>query len=359
MKDLLSCYKGKRVFVTGHTGFKGSWLICWLHELGAVVKGYSLAPENAFELYDSVQGDQLCESVIADIMDRSRLEEELLDFAPDFVFHLAAQPLVRLSYEIPLKTFSDNAIGTAHVLEAIRKLDKPCVAVMITTDKVYKNLETDHSYCEGDRLGGHDPYSASKAAAEIIISSYRDSFFDPAQYAQHRKSISVARAGNVIGGGDWAKDRIIPDIIRALSKQERIVIRNPNAVRPWQHVLEPLHGYLVLAAHQTRQPEYFATAYNFGPQPKDNLTVKELAEEAIHIWGSGNYHTPSVSQSLHEANLLRLDISKALTELDWKPLLNASRAIELTINWYRQFMQQPANGLALVKADISRYISLL
>jgi len=355
MKNLAAYYKGKKVFVTGHTGFKGSWLIAWLHELGADIKGYALAPENDFDLYNSIKGDTFCQSVIADIMDRKRLTEELIQFQPDFIFHLAAQPLVRLSYDIPVETFSVNAIGSAHLLDAMRQLEKPCTAVMITTDKVYHNYETVRFYHEEDRLGGHDPYSASKAAAEIIIGSYRDSFFNPSKYATHQKSVSVARAGNVIGGGDWAKDRIIPDIVRSLSKNETITVRNPDAVRPWQHVLEPLHGYLVLAAAQTEQPIQFAGAYNFGPYPEDNLTVRNLVEEAIGLWGTGSYHTPEMINAMHEATLLQLDISKALKELEWKPSLNAAAAIELTISWYKQYLQNPGNAYTLVKENILQY----
>lgn len=332
--SLPEVYKGKRVFVTGHTGFKGSWLITWLQQLGAIVKGYALAPENDFDLYHAIKGDELCESVIADIRNTERLTKEIVSFAPDFVFHLAAQPLVRLSYELPAYTFEVNAQGTAHVLDALRKLDKPCVAVMITTDKVYENLETGHYYKETDRLGGYDPYSASKACAELVIDSYRKSFFNPASYLQHGKSVSVARAGNVIGGGDWAKDRIIPDIVRALQANEPVLLRNPSSVRPWQHVLEPLHGYLVLAANQLNDPVKFATAYNFGPEPEDNLTVKELAAEAIRIFGRGSYKTDNAFISNHEAGLLHLDISKAKRELLWKPLFNALTAIDKTIQWY-------------------------
>ena len=358
MKNAEQFFKGKKVFLTGHTGFKGSWLLAWLHQFGADIKGYALAPENSFDLYNSINGDSICQSVIADVRDKERLKKELLSFQPDFVFHLAAQPLVRLSYEIPVDTFAINALGTAHVLDAIRFLEKPCTAVMITTDKVYHNYETAKFYKEEDKLGGYDPYSASKAAAEIIISSYRDSFFNPLKYKQHKKSVAVARAGNVIGGGDWAKDRIIPDIIKSLSQGEPITVRNPNAVRPWQHVLEPLHGYLVLAAQQTIDPIQFATAYNFGPYPEDNLTVNDLVEKAIAIWGSGNYHTPEIHNAQHEATLLQLDINKALNDLNWKPKLDAVAAIELTINWYKDFISAPGSAHKFLKENIRQYTSL-
>jgi CDP-glucose 4,6-dehydratase len=332
-----SIYKNKKVFVTGHTGFKGSWLISWLHLLGAEIKGYALSPENDSDLYNQVKGDSICNSVISDIRDAERLKSEILLFQPDFIFHLAAQPLVRLSYEIPLDTFSVNAIGTANLLEALRWLERPCVVVLITTDKVYHNEEREYYYKETDRLGGYDPYSASKAAAEIIIDSYRNSFFNPAQYARHQKSIAVARAGNVIGGGDWAKDRIIPDIVKALSANEMIMVRNPAAVRPWQHVLEPLSGYLLLAKKQAEDPVAYAGAYNFGPHPADNLSVQQIVSAAIKIWGKGDYHQPIQADALHEAGLLQLDIDKAITELGWGPKYKAHTAIEKTLEWYRVF----------------------
>ncbi len=329
-----SIYAGKKVFLTGHTGFKGSWLLAWLHLLGAEVKGYSLAPQNEEDLFNILRGPDLCDSVIADIRDKEKLAKEILNFQPDFIFHLAAQPLVRLSYEIPSETFEVNAIGTAYVLDALRQLTKPCVAVMITTDKVYDNKEWHYPYRETDRLGGYDPYSASKAATEIVISSYRSSFFNPSHYEKHLKAVASARAGNVIGGGDWAKDRIIPDIVRALKNNQPIEVRNPNAVRPWQHVLEPLSGYLLLGAKLTESPTKYAESWNFGPYMEDNLTVKDLVERAIEIWGSGSFYTPQYEQPLHEAKLLKLDINKAVNELGWQPKMNAKEAINTTLEWY-------------------------
>lgn len=328
-------YKGKRVFLTGHTGFKGSWMLNWLHLLGAEVKGYALAPENEQDLFHVINGSALCQSVIADIRDKERVEKEILDFQPDFIFHLAAQPLVRLSYEIPSETFAVNAIGTAYVLDAVRKLSKPCVIVLVTTDKVYENKEWHYPYRETDRLGGYDPYSASKACAELVISSYRNCFFNPKEYNAHQKSIASARAGNVIGGGDWAKDRIIPDIVRALSLGQPITVRNPVAVRPWQHVLEPLGGYLHLGAKMVDNPILFAESWNFGPYAEDNLTVEELVKIAISLWETGSYETPPMTNQPHEANLLMLDISKTIQVLGWKPQWNAKKAIENTIKAYR------------------------
>jgi CDP-glucose 4,6-dehydratase len=356
--DLKSHFAGKKVFVTGHTGFKGSWLVAWLNLLGAQVKGYALAPENEYDLYNAIGGDTLCQSVIADIRDEDRLCRELVSFQPDFLFHLAAQPLVRRSYERPDYTFEVNAQGTANVLEAIRQLEKHCVAVMITTDKVYENLETGHYYKETDRLGGYDPYSASKACAELIIDSYRKSFFNPADYESHKKSISVARAGNVIGGGDWAKDRIIPDIIRSLVAEVPVFLRSPTSVRPWQHVMEPLFGYLLLASYQFSDPFSFSTAYNFGPEPSDILAVEEITREALDIWGTGTYEKQLNLLQPHEAVTLRLDISKAKAQLKWVPRFNARTAVRETVEWYRQNLST-GKARELVFQQINAYCTLV
>jgi len=353
--DLQTIYKDKKVFVTGHTGFKGSWLITWLHSLGAIIKGYSLAPEGENSLYYAIKGDDFCESVIHDIRNKERLNEEIRSFQPDFVFHLAAQPLVRLSYDIPTETFDINSQGTAYVLDALRFLEKPCVAVMITTDKVYLNLEINYPYKEDDKLGGYDPYSASKASAEIVIDSYRNSFFNPSEYDRHKKSVSSARAGNVIGGGDWAKDRIIPDIIRALSTGEPVSVRNPASVRPWQHVMEPLHGYLVLGAHQWQEPVKYAQAYNLGPHTEDLLTVGDLVKKAIDVWGEGSSNHQVLANQPHEAGLLQLDISKALSSLQWSPKLNAAKAIETTIIWYKDFLNKEDSALEITLKSILKF----
>lgn len=339
--DLQAVYKGKKVFLTGHTGFKGTWLLQWLKLLGAQVKGYALAPEHAEDLYNLVQGDTLCESVLADLRDASRVEQEILAFQPDFVFHLAAQPLVRLSYAIPAETFMVNAIGTAYVLDAVRKLQKPCTVVLITTDKVYENKEWLYPYRETDRLGGYDPYSASKACAELVINSYTQSFFNPAAFAEHQKGIASARAGNVIGGGDWAKDRIIPDIVRALRTNLPATVRNPQAVRPWQHVLEPLSGYLLLGAKLVAEPLRYGGSWNFGPYAEDNKVVEELVQTALQVWGSGTYDKPVLANQPHEAGLLKLDISKAVSELGWKPQYMADKAIAETLRWYKAYDEQP------------------
>ncbi len=352
---LTDYYKGKRVFLTGHTGFKGSWMLYWLHLLGAEVKGYALAPQTEQDLYHTIEGDQLCESVLADIRDPQKLQEELLAFEPDFVFHLAAQPLVRLSYEIPSETFAVNAIGTAYILDAVRLLKKTCTVVLITTDKVYENKEWHYPYRETDRLGGYDPYSASKACAELVISSYRNCFFNTADYSHHQKSIAAARAGNVIGGGDWAKDRIIPDIVKALSNNEPITVRNPSAVRPWQHVLEPLGGYLHLGTKMVDDPILVADSWNFGPLPEDNLTVEELVMLALEKWGKGEYIKPDLKGEPHEAGLLKLDISKTVNSLGWKPKYKAKRAIDTTLEWYQK-VNTGESGVTLVNNQITAFL---
>ncbi len=348
-------YRNKKVFLTGHTGFKGSWLLCWLHLLGAQVKGYSLAPLPENQLFTDAGGDALCESELNDIMQYEQLEESLLGFQPDFVFHLAAQALVRPSYQDPVNTFSINAIGTAHVLNAVRKLEKPCAVVLVTTDKVYYNYEWNYPYRETDRLGGYDPYSASKACAELIIDSYRNSFFNLKEHATHRKAIAVARAGNVIGGGDWAKDRIIPDVVRALQAGESVAIRNPASVRPWQHVLEPLGAYLLLGSKLAEDPVKYASEYNFGPLTADCLTVEDMVKQAIDSWGTGSYHAPRLTGMPHEAGLLKLDISKAENDLHWRPAYSAAQAIEKTVRWYRNFTG--SNAYELIREDILSYIN--
>jgi CDP-glucose 4,6-dehydratase len=352
--QLRATYAGKKVFLTGHTGFKGSWLLYWLHLLGATIKGYALPPDSNPSLFGLLGGEQLCKSVLADLNDRVRLEKELLDFQPDFIFHLAAQPLVRLSYDLPVETFATNAIGTANLLDAARRLGNPCTMVLITTDKVYENREWVYPYRENDQLGGYDPYSASKACAELVINCYAQSFFNPANYEQHRMGLAVGRAGNVIGGGDWAKDRIIPDIVRALEANQPVQVRNPSAVRPWQHVLEPLGGYLLLGARLAADPTHFVGAWNFGPHLQDTLPVSALVETALASWGNGKYETPVLAGQPHEAGLLKLDISKALNELRWQPRYNAAESIRNTINWYKA-LAGGATAADLVRADIGAY----
>ncbi len=355
LSQLQSYYSGKKIFITGHTGFKGAWLTAWLHTLGPKIKGYALAPEYENGLYNLLYPLNIIESVIADIRDKEKLEAEITSFQPDYIFHLAAQPLVRRSYQIPAETFEVNVAGTANVLEAMNKLQKKCTAIVITTDKVYANKEQGILYREDAALGGYDPYSASKACTELVVNSFRNSFFNPLKYNIHHKTIASVRAGNVIGGGDYSTDRIIPDIIRSLSKSETIEVRNPNAVRPWQHVLEPLGGYLLLGGLLNEHPEKFNTAFNFGPYPEDHLVVKEIVESAIKIWGSGEWKDISDASQPHEAGILKLDISKALHELNWQPKLNAAQAIEWTINWYKQSKDTQTD---FSFQQINRYLAL-
>jgi CDP-glucose 4,6-dehydratase len=334
--QLLSYFNNKRVFITGHTGFKGSWLMAILNLAGARIKGYALAPCYDQGLFQLLEPLNVANSVIADITDKNRLEKELLAFEPEFIFHMAAQPLVRKSYEIPAETFDVNVAGTANLLEATMRLPSKCSIVVITTDKVYENKEQDILYKETDQLGGYDPYSASKACAELVVSAFRNSFFNYNNYISHKKAIASARAGNVIGGGDWNRDRIFPDIIRSLEENSPVGVRNPDAIRPWQHVLEPLSGYLQLARLLDAEPGTYSKPYNFGPLPFDHLPVKQLVDEAISSWGGGNWKDLSSADQPHEAGMLKLDISHAMNELKWSPKLSAKEAIAWTIDWYRQ-----------------------
>ena len=328
-------YNNRKVFVTGHTGFKGSWFITWLHLSGAEIKGYALK-EDEKSLFNTIFSYLNFENVIADIRDKEKLKTEILNFQPDFIFHFAAQSLVRRSYEIPAETFEVNVTGTANLLEAVISLKNKCTVIVVTTDKVYENKETSRYYKETDVLGGYDPYSASKACTETVVNSFRNSFFNTDKYNNHQKAIATVRAGNVIGGGDWNRDRIIPDIIRSLSANHPVGVRNQNAIRPWQHILEPLSGYLLLGILLHENPRRFSGAYNFGPGANDHLPVKQLVEIAISRWGNGTWVDTSDDKHPHEAGLLQLDISKAMNELNWKPKLNSKEAIDWTIDWYKQ-----------------------
>jgi CDP-glucose 4,6-dehydratase len=356
-QQLENTFKGKKVFLTGHTGFKGAWMLKTLSLLGAEIKGYALEPRTPNDLFCLIKGEKLCQSVIADLRDKKRLESEIVAFQPDFVFHLAAQPLVRLSYEIPAETFEVNVIGTANVLDAVKLLHKKCSVVLITTDKVYHNNEWEYPYRENDRLGGYDPYSASKACAELLIDSYRNSFFNSKDYGNHLKGIAVARAGNVIGGGDWSKDRLIPDIVRSLMANKPIVIRNPNSVRPWQHVLEPVVGYLSLGMHLENQPLKHSQAYNFGPHEGDTLAVQKMVQLAITAWGSGEYKIENADNSFHEAGLLKLDINKVKSEMNWIPKTNIESTINMTIFWYKKYLQNFENVNDFTSIQILNFLT--
>lgn len=335
-------FKAKKILITGHTGFKGSWLCTWLHELGAEVVGVSddtvSQPSNyqASSLASFVQDHRL------DIRDADKLSELVQEVQPDFVFHLAAQALVRPSYSDPLSTLTTNSIGTANLLEALRSLDKQVVAIMITSDKAYDNVEWVWGYRETDRLGGKDPYSASKGMAELVIRTYVASFFNQ---EDSNVRVGITRAGNVIGGGDWALDRIVPDCMRAWSVGEMVQIRSPYATRPWQHVLEPLGGYLTLAMHLSQAPKYHGQAYNFGPSADQNYPVSELIDEMSKYWDQVRWQDVSGGQHVHEAGLLKLNCDKALFDLSWQAALTFEQTIKMTVDWYRHYYQSPENSM--------------
>ncbi len=331
-----SFYKGKKVFVTGHTGFKGAWLSQILISLGAEVKGVSLAPNTEPSLYNLLDLGSKMQSVFADIRDGERLKKELTSFNPDIVFHLAAQPLVRLSYSEPALTFETNIMGTVNLLEAVRANPATRCVVNITSDKCYDNKETATPYKETDPMGGYDPYSASKGMMELLCASYRNSFFNPKDYGtKHATAVATARAGNVIGGGDYALDRIVPDCARAISQNKEVVLRSPKATRPWQHVLEPLYGYLFLAEKMWTDKS-FAQGWNFGPDSSGVQTVEELVKVFISAWGKGSYRVEA-NAALHEAKLLHLDITKVKTVLGWLPVYTFEQAAAQTALWYKAF----------------------
>jgi CDP-glucose 4,6-dehydratase len=335
-------YSGKKVLITGHTGFKGSWLAIWLHKMGAEVIGLALDPFSEKDNYVlSGIGGKIKADLRADIRDGQLLKDIFSQYQPEIVFHLAAQPLVRLSYKIPVETYEVNVMGTINVMEAIRVTDSVKVAVMITTDKCYENREQIWGYRENEAMGGYDPYSSSKGATEIAIASWRRSFFNPNEYEKHGKSIASVRAGNVVGGGDWAIDRIIPDCIRALEQGKSIEIRSPKAIRPWQHVLEPLSGYLLLAKKMWNEPTKYCEGWNFGPRMESIVPVWEVAKKVVNEYGQGSLKDVSDSADLHEAKLLMLDISKAAFELGWKPKMNIDQCIALTVDWYKRYKQEP------------------
>lgn len=345
-------FRGKRVLVTGHTGFKGSWLSIWLHELGAEVIGVAQAPfteRDNFVL--SGIGQKIKADVRADIRDGERIKDIFRQYQPEIVFHLAAQPLVRLSYDIPVETYQTNVMGTIHILEAIRFTDSVKVGVMITTDKCYENREQIWGYRENEPMGGYDPYSSSKGAAEIAIASWRRSFFHPGAYEKHGKSIASVRAGNVIGGGDWALDRIIPDCIKALEAGKPIEIRSPKAIRPWQHVLEPLSGYMLLAQKMWDAPVKYCEGWNFGPRAESITNVWDVASMVIENYGSGELKDLSDPNALHEAKLLMLDISKAKFQLEWEPRMSIQQCIALTVDWYKKYKTATVYSLCLEEID--------
>ena len=328
-------WKGKKVLVTGHTGFKGSWLSLWLQSLGAEVVGVSLDVPTTPSLYEQANVSENMISLREDIRDVVAIRKIFQDHLPEIVFHLAAQPLVRLSYREPVETYEINVMGTLHVLEGIRSVDSVRSAVMITTDKCYQNKEWVWGYRETDTLGGHDPYSSSKGAAELLISSYRNSYFPQDKYSEHKTAIASARAGNVIGGGDWAEDRLIPDIIKAFQNNEKVIIRNPKSTRPWQHVLEPLSGYLKLAEQLEKNGDQYAEAWNFGPAEIDARPVQWIIEKMVKLWGENANWINDKSEHPHEANYLKLDCSKAHMMLNWYPRWDLSETLLRIVEWHK------------------------
>jgi CDP-glucose 4,6-dehydratase len=330
-------WKGKKVFITGHTGFKGTWLSIWLHHLGAEVVGYALDPPTNPSLFKLCEIENFITSIIADIRDENRLYSTLLKENPDIIFHMAAQPLVRSSYQNPVETYEVNVLGTVYVFEAIRKLQeankKTRAVVNVTSDKCYENKEWLWGYREYEPMGGYDPYSNSKACSELVTSSYRDSFFNPRVFDSHGVGVASARAGNVIGGGDWARDRLIPDCINALLKGETIQIRNLHAIRPWQHVLEPLSGYLLLAQKLYTDGSGYASAWNFGPDDKDCKTVGWITQTLCRKWGQGASYKIIDGVHPHEAHYLKLDCSKAKSLLNWSPRWSIEIALDKVLEW--------------------------
>ncbi len=347
-------WAGKRVLLTGHTGFKGSWLSLWLQAMGAQVTGYALAPPTTPSLFDVAAVGQGMTSILGDIRDLSAVQRAFAEHQPEIVIHMAAQSLVRRSYQDPVNTYATNVMGTVHVLEAIRTTGGVKAVVNVTTDKCYKNREWVWGYRENDSLGGHDPYSNSKACAELVSAGYRSSYFNTDAHAQHGVSLATARAGNVIGGGDWAPDRLIPDILAAFEQGKPASIRNPNAVRPWQHVLEPLRGYLTLAERLYEEGPDYAQAWNFGPREEDAKTVGWIAGQMAGLWGEGAQYQTGAGSHPHEAGYLKLDISKARGRLEWQPALSLADTLKLTIEWARQ-RQQGADVRQLTLAQIQAY----
>lgn len=347
-------WRGKRVFLTGHTGFKGGWLSLWLQHMGAELTGYALPAPTQPSLFDLAAVADGMHSINGDIRDGARLLEAMCNAAPDIVIHMAAQPLVRRSYADPVETYSTNVMGTVHLLEAVRQCASVRAIVNVTTDKCYENREWLWPYRENEAMGGYDPYSSSKGCAELVTAAYRNSYFNEKTFEQHRTALASARAGNVIGGGDWAADRLVPDVLGAFSRGESVLIRNPHAVRPWQHVLEPLRGYLTLAEHLFTHGASYAEAFNFGPREEDAQSVEWFVRQLAAKWGESAMWRVDGTSHPHEATLLRLDVSKAAHRLAWRPMLSLDAGLQLTVDWSRG-CQSGQNPRDLTLSQIVKY----
>ena len=353
-----SFWQHRKVFLTGHTGFKGSWLSIWLDMMGAQVTGYALDPPTQPSLFQQANVGALLRSILADIRDFNCLKTAIGECNPDVIIHLAAQSVVRRGYEDPVETYTSNVMGTVHVLEAVRQLQRPCVVVNVTSDKCYSNQEWVWGYRESDAMGGRDPYSSSKGCAELIASAYRDSYFAPDAHGQHGVALASARAGNAIGGGDWTRNQLIPDLVRAFLAGHPCQIRNPAAIRPWQFVLEPLHGYLLLCEHLSQNAAQFASGWNFGPVDSDAKSVAWIAHELARSWGGGAQWIRDARVHPREAQYLKLDTSKASARLDWQPVLPLCQSLEWIVEWYRAY-QNERDLAVLTRAQIARYETLL
>ena len=353
-----SFWKDRQVFVTGHTGFKGSWLSLWLDSLGARVTGYALDPPTQPNLFEQAKVSASVRSVLGDIRDFNHLKNALAECHPSVVIHMAAQSVVRRGYEDPIETYSSNVLGTVHLLEAVRQLGQPCIVVIVTSDKCYENREWDWGYRENDPLGGDDPYSNSKACAELVTAAFRNSYFSRKESGPSVVAVASARAGNVIGGGDWTRDQLIPDIMRAVLAGKPCLIRNRSAIRPWQFVLEPLRGYLVLAERLAEDPDQFASAWNFGPAESDARQVHWIADELVRLWGNKASWSQDKGMNPREAHSLKLDVSRTRAHLDWHPVLSLNLALPWIVEWYQAF-QAGSNLQSATLDQINRYEELL
>ena len=351
-------YSGKKVLITGHTGFKGSWLSLLLHKLGANVYGYALEPPTTPSLFEEAKIGELITSYIGDVRDLDQLSHVFDQVKPEIVIHMAAQPLVRDSYKIPVETYAINVMGTVNVLEACRRTSGVKVIVNVTTDKCYENKEWIWGYRENEPLGGFDPYSSSKACSELVTAAYRNSFFPSQDYPKHGVAVASARAGNVIGGGDWAEDRLIPDFIKAISQNKQVKIHNPYAIRPWQHVMEPLTGYLMLAEKLYSQGADFGEAWNFGPDDNDAQNVEWIIKTLCNLWGNDTTYILDTTKQPHEANYLKLDCSKAKTKLGWHPVWNIKKALQLVVEWNKAYFNG-GNIKDITEQQIDEYLQTI